>query len=283
MNKRTFMTALALGLPTYALAQQAQPAQAPKKHFVIGNSEIVPIQSKTTGNAHELIVIYPDSYWSSPNKTYPVLYFLDAYWNTPQMASAYGNLIYDKMVPEFIMVGLSNPDGTDHNKARMRDYTYTSMFLAPGSGGGDKFLQFIQKEVAPLIEAKYRGQKENRVLAGGSLGGLFTLGAAFKDPDFFNGYIALSPAVVWDGGAIFKAEEAFAKLNRPIKARMFISVGGLEPEGFRGPIEKFEQQLASHNIKGLELKTWVMQDLAHATVNGEGYIRGLKWVWENRH
>lgn len=274
MKRFILMLALFLGLCTGALAQP--------KPFVIANSEIVPLRSTSTGQAHELVIVYPDSYATSPNKTYPVLYFLDAYWDTPQMVSAYGNLRFDKMVPEFIMVGLSNPEGSDHRETGMRDYTYTSLAFVPGSGKGEQFLQFIEKEVAPLIETKYRGQKENRVLAGTSLGGLFTLGTALKDPDFFNGYIALSPALLWDNGAIFDMEEAFAKLKRSIKARMFISVGALEPVQFRESVAKFEQRIASRPYKGLELQTYVMPELSHGTVKGEGYIRGLKWVWQNR-
>ena len=267
---------LALGVPATASAEQTQ------KKFVLGNTDIVSMKSAYTGQTHELIVVYPDSYSKNPDKKYPVLYFTDGYWDTPLLAAAYGNLLYDKMAPEFIMVGLSYPDGTDYGSARVRDYTYTSMPMAPGSGKGDQFLNFLEKEVAPLIESKYHGDKDNRTLAGASLGGLFTLGAALKTPDFFTGYIALSPAVIWDGGAVFKLEDALAKQSPQLKARMFISVGSLEPAQFRGSIEQFEQQLASHQYKGLQLQIATIQGMGHGTSKLEGYLRGLKWVWEGR-
>ena len=276
MKKLVLLLVLLLGIAGSVMAQQT-----PKK-FVIGNSEIVPLQSKITGQAHELIIIYPDSYAKNPTKKFPVLYFLDAYWDVPQMVSAYGNLVYDKMTPEFIMVGLSYPDGTDYGQARVRDYTYTAIPQVPGSGKGEQFLDFIKKEVAPLIESTYHGDKNNRVLAGTSLGGSFTLGAALKDPEFFSGYIALSPAVVWDNNAVFAVEDEFAKQRKQLKGRMFISVGSLEPAEFRDPIVKFGKQLGSHRYKGLELQNYTMQGLAHGTVKGEGYIRGLKWFWQNK-
>jgi predicted alpha/beta superfamily hydrolase len=240
------------------------------------------VKSAHTGQTHELIIVYPDSYWKNPNKKYPVLYFTDGYWDTPLLAGAYGNLVYDKMAPEFIMVGLSYPDGTDYGSARVRDYTYTSMSMAPGSGKGDQFLDFLEKEVAPLIESKYHGDKDNRTLAGASLGGLFTLGAAMKTPDFFTGYIALSPTVVWDGGAVFKLEDALARQNRPLKARVFISVGSLEPGPYRDSIEQFGKQLAAHRYKGLQLQSVTIEGMGHGTSKAEGYMRGLKWVWQNR-
>ncbi|MFS2028384.1 alpha/beta hydrolase [Massilia sp. GER05] len=151
---------------------------------------------------------------------------------------------------------------------------------AAGSGKGHQFLEFIRKEAAPLIETTYRAEQTNRVLVGASLGGLFALGAALKDPDFFNGYVAVSPAVVWDNGALFKLEEAFAKQNRPFKARMFISAGSLEPVQFRGPIELFEKQIGTHGYKGLELQSYTVEGTDHGTVKPESYLRGLKWVWQ---
>jgi hypothetical protein len=276
VKKILLVLLLALGVSATASAEQTQ------KKFVFGNSDIVSLKSAYTGQTHELIIVYPDSYRSNPNKKYPVLYFTDGYWDTPVLAGAYGNLVYDKMTPEFIMVGLSYPDGTDYGSARVRDYTYTSMGMAPGSGKGDQFLNFLEKEVAPLIESKYQGDKDNRTLAGASLGGLFTLGAAMKTPDFFTGYIALSPAVIWDGGAVFKLEDALAKQSPQLKARMFISVGSLEPAQFRGSIEQFEKQLASHQYKGLQLQSVTIEGMGHGTSKLEGYLRGLKWVWENR-
>jgi hypothetical protein len=276
VKKILLVLLMALGVAATASAEQTQ------KKFVLGNTDIVSVKSAYTGQTHELIIVFPDSYWSNPNKKYPVLYFTDGYWDTPLLAAAYGNLLYDKMAPEFIMVGLSYPDGTDYGSARVRDYTYTSMWMAPGSGKGDQFLNFLEKEVAPLIESKYHGDKDNRTLAGASLGGLFTLGAAMKTPDFFTGYIALSPAVIWDGGAVFKLEDALAKQSAQLKARMFISVGSLESAQFRGSIEHFEQQLASHQYKGLQLQSVTVEGMGHGTSKLEGYLRGLKWVWQNR-
>jgi predicted alpha/beta superfamily hydrolase len=276
VKKTLLVLLLSLGLSSVGLAEPTS------KKFVFGNTEIVSVKSAHTGQTHELIIVYPDSYSKYPNKKYPVLYYLDAYWDTPLLAGAYGNLVYDKMAPEFIMVGLSYPDGTDYGSARVRDYTYTSMLMVPGSGKGDQFLNFLEKEVAPLIESKYQGDKDNRTLAGASLGGLFTLGAAMKTPDFFTGYIALSPAVFWDGGAVFKLEEALAKQHPQLKARMFIAVGSLEPAQFRGSIEQFEKQLASHQYKDLQLQSYTIEGMGHGTSKAEGYMRGLKWVWQNR-
>jgi predicted alpha/beta superfamily hydrolase len=93
-------------------------AEPETKKFVLNNTQIVPIQSKITGRDHELVVVFPSSYYSNPDKKYPVLYFLDAYWDAPLLVSTYGNLVYDNVVPEFIMVGLSYPSTASYDKER---------------------------------------------------------------------------------------------------------------------------------------------------------------------
>lgn len=67
-----------------------------------------------------------------------------------------------------------------------------------------------------------------------------------------------------------------------MKARIFISVGSLEPGQYRESIEQFEKQLATHQYKGLQLQSVTIQGMSHGTSKLEGYLRGLKWVWENR-
>lgn len=248
------------------------------KPFVINNTQIVPIHSKFTGRDHELVVVLPSSYASNPDKKYPVLYYLDAYWDTPLLASTYGNLTFDSVVPEFIMVGLSYPSSANYDKERRIDYTITA--AGENSGKADLFLSFIQKEVAPLVETKFRGLATDRVLSGNSLGGLFTVAAAYKAPDFFSGFIAISPAASWDKGALFKLDEDYAKQNKFLNGRMFISYGTTEYPSFRDPIIQLQKQLADRQYKGLELQNYAMEGLDHTSVKGDGYVRGLMWVWK---
>lgn len=271
-KKYFFLFVLLIGMAASAFAQQAN------KQFVLNNTEIIPIHSKITGRNHELVVVYPSSYKTNPEKIYPVLYYLDAYWDTPLLVSTYGNLIYDNEVPEFIMVGLSYPSSADYGKERRIDYTFTA--VDEGSGKAHLFLDFIKKEVAPLIETQYRGAKTDRVIAGNSLGGLLTITAAYQAPDFFSGYIALSPAVEWDNQAIVKLDNNFAKKHKVLNGRMFISYGTTEYFTFRDPILQFQKQLAKRQYKGLSLLNYAMEGLDHTAVKGDGYVRGLIWVWK---
>lgn len=253
-------------------------ADQANKPFVLNNTQIVPIHSKITGRDHELVVVLPASYAANPDKKYPVLYYLDAYWDTPLLVSTYGNLVFDNVVPEFIMVGLSYPSTANYDQERRIDYTFT--VDGPHSGKGDLFLEFIKKEAVPLIEEKFRGKNTDRVLSGNSLGGLFTITAAYKEPDFFSGYIAISPAASWDHGALAKLDESYSKTHKELNGRMFISYGTTEYASFRTPIVNFQKQLSERQYQGLNLLNYSMEGLDHTSVKGDGYVRGLMWVWK---
>jgi len=260
--------------------KQAGDKQAGYKQFVLNNTQIVPLQSKAGGRQYELVVVLPSSYAANPGKTYPVLYYLDAYWDTPLLVSTYGNLIYDNRAPEFIMVGLSYPSGTNYDVERRKDYTITA--TDANSGKADAFLSFITQEVAPLVESRFRGEQTGRVIGGSSLGGLFAIAAAYKAPGFFAGHIAISPAAGWDEGALAKLDEQYARTHKALAARMFISYGSDEYPGFREPIAAFQQRLAARGYTGLALQNYTMEGLDHTSVKGDGYVRGLNWVWQPR-
>jgi uncharacterized protein len=267
--------ALSVGIPAWAQQSATPPGE---RHFVLENTRIIPVQSQSTGRAHELVVVLPSSYAAHPEKRYPVLYFLDAYWDTPLLTATYGNLVYDNKVPEFIMVGLSYPAGANYDVERRRDYTITA--TDADSGKPDAFLGFITKEVAPLIESRFRAEKTDRVISGSSLGGLFAIAAAYKASGFFAGYIAISPAAGWDHGALGNVDAAYARDHKALPARMFISHGGIEYPAFREPIVAFQNLLAGRHYQGLALQTWTMEGLDHTSVKGDGYVRGLMWVWK---
>jgi predicted alpha/beta superfamily hydrolase len=283
MMRRQFWGALGLLALSCGVSVQAQaqaPAQEPVRHFVLENTRIVPIQSKYTGRQHELVIVLPASWGKEPHKTYPVLYYLDAYWDTPLLVSTYGNVIYDNVAPEFIMVGLSYPSGSNYDLERRRDYTFTA--LDADSGKGTAFLDFITREVAPLVEMRYRGAKTNRVIGGNSLGGLFALTAAYQAPGFFAGHIAISPAASWDHGALARLDETYARTHKALHARMFISYGSNEYPGFREPIAAFQAQLAARHYEGLALDNYVMRGIDHTGGKGEGYVRGLTFFWADQ-
>ena len=70
------------------------------------------------------------------------------------------------------MVGFSYPgENVNYGELRSRDLTPTRIASSHSqSGDAPQFLQFIETVVIPLIESKYRANKNERALAGNSLG-----------------------------------------------------------------------------------------------------------------
>ena len=118
------------------------------------------------------------------------------------------------------------------------------MWQTKSSGGADKFLQFIETELMPEVEKRYRTQPF-RVLAGHSLGGLFAVHALSTRPGLFNAYVAVSPSLWWDGQSEVNRFEGFiAKQKAPLKAVLFFSVGN-ETAPQRAAFERLRQFLAT--------------------------------------
>lgn len=145
------------------------------------------INSQYLNEERTILVRVPANYARTGEK-FPVVYMLDAH--PPQNAMMAGIIeqqAWGGMMPEMIVVGIQNTN-------RGRDLTPTALEARPGSGGGDKFLDFLEKEVMPMVEKNYRTEPF-RVFAGHSLGGLTAVYAFVSRPDLFNAYIAASPVL----------------------------------------------------------------------------------------
>ena len=254
-----------------------------QKHFTLINTHFVQMKSELTGRDHELIIFLPGSYENSLDKEYPVLYFMDAYWDMPLLNSIHGQLVYDNVIPELIMVGFSYPgEDANYGELRARDLTPTKVGGNNSTtGDGPKFLQFIEETVIPYIDSNFRTKKGERAISGNSLGGLFTLYVMYEKPDLFNRFISISPAVDWDSGYMFKVDEAYAKKSNSFPVRLFLSQGGDEYGPFRQPIVKFQEVLSQRNYKDMALLNYMIDGERHSGVKSEGYSRGLRWVFKD--
>ena len=72
-------------------------------------------------------------------------------------------------------------------------------------------LETIEQTIIPFIEREYRADPSHRVLAGASLGGLFTLYSMYSKPELFHGWIAVTPAVVVGNDWLLDYEKKFAE------------------------------------------------------------------------
>lgn len=149
---------------------------------------------------------------------------------------------------------------------------------SPQSGGAANFLSFMKNELFPFIETNYSADKSDRTLIGCSLGGLFTLYTLFTQPEMFQRYVAASPAFGWDNEVIYQYEKKyFENISNP-PAKLFMCMGGVE-RGVPG-FEKLAKFLSDRSYKSIQIKAMVLENTGHSGTKGEGYARGLQYVFE---
>ena len=233
------------------------------------------IKSSVLGEDRTILVRTPPGY--ETNKlAYPVLYMTDGDAHIAHTSSTIEFLSRNGRMSEMIVVGITNTD-------RTRDLTPTkgigpNAAQFPTAGGSDNFLKFIETEVMPEIEKRYRVQPY-RVLAGHSLGGLFAVHAMITRPELFNSYVAVSPSLQWNDGATLKLAEEFLKTRKELNATLFTSLGN-EPGAIGEAFVLFKEALTKSNIKGFEWDAQQMTDEDHGSVVLRSHYAGLRKVYD---
>lgn len=180
----------------------------PNNNITIG--KIDTLRSKILNETRRIWVYVPASAGNKmfTKQVYPVVYLLDAPSHFHSVTGLIQQLSFvsgNTVLPEMIVVGIQNTD-------RTRDLTPThstsSSFgqtpeMLKNSGGGDKFLQFIEKELMPYMDTTYP-VAPYKMLVGHSYGGLLAMHTLLNKPDLFNSYIAIDPSVWWDDQALAK-------------------------------------------------------------------------------
>jgi predicted alpha/beta superfamily hydrolase len=259
-------------------------AAAPRK-LVIQNSELVDLHSEQTGRDYELIVGLPPSYENEPERRYPVLYLLDGQWDFNLINALSGGLRYDQVMPEVLVVGITYAgENPDYGTLRRQDDTPTRWHppeeKAPFGGDAGKFLRFIEENLIKTVEGRYRVDASQRLLAGHSAGGLFTLYALFEKPELFQTYLALSPAAGWDKPYMFQREREFHAQHPALPKRVWLSVGESEWPDYVKDAKDFFAQFEASRYEDIALHVQVVAGERHSGVKPESFNRALRFAFE---
>jgi predicted alpha/beta superfamily hydrolase len=257
-------------------------AQSDNKIFY-GEKHI--IHSEIIGEDKEYWVHLPMDYEKSSEK-YPVMYITDgdehfflAAGITQFMSSQY-------ITPELIVVAIFHKD-RNHDLTPTHCSTYLNGVESDGakvSGGGEKLLEFIEKELVAQIESNYR-TAPYRILAGHSLGGLFCVYSYLSRSDLFNAFIAMDPALNWDNDFCERTLMALPDQAPNFKNKLYISSAHNAPQGkpdkgpFRKSQDSFYKELKTKQSSNSKLEYF--EDEKHLTVPYRSLYAGLSYIFSD--
>ena len=137
--------------------------------------------SKALGQTRPILLGLPRSF-AKTTRSYPVLIVLDGESQFPIAVTVASQLAALGHMPETIVVGIPNLDSYD---GRVHDMTPPGLSVSGSSKneGGEKFLDFIEKELMPALQKQYRASGMI-VLEGHSSGGIIASYAAATRPAF---------------------------------------------------------------------------------------------------
>ena len=183
---------------------------APSNRIEIGTIDSV--YSKVLGEERKIWVYLPAAA-KDTSRHFPVLYLLDGDVHFAAVSGIVKHMAANALCPDMIVIGIPNTD-------RTRDLTPTNSLLNPdgsksddlkSSGGGEKFVSFIQNELIPHVDSVYP-VAPYKMLIGHSLGGLTVMNILINHSRLFNAYIAVDPSMWWDKQKLLnQARIAFVK------------------------------------------------------------------------
>lgn len=196
---------------------------------------------------------------------YPVVYVLDGTMNEDFLHIAglvqFFNLMFS--MPDCIVVGIANVD-------RKRDFTFHTDLADlkeayPTTGHSEKFMQFLETELVPYINQKFKTDG-TRYLIGQSLGGLVATEILLKKPSLFTHYLITSPSLWWDNESLLAKAPSLVKSLPENELYVYLAVGKKEDKIMVREAQKLFELLKSSGKKKLKTNFNLMDDENHATI-----------------
>ena len=247
--------------------------------FVVPRSRVHLLPSKIVDQVYELRVSVPEDYGNDAGLR-PVIYALDGQWNFNLISDIVGKLSYDGLIPDPIVVAITWAGAGDQPAAqRARDFSPVPIEGQPGTGGAPKFLKVLENEVFPFVESNYRASRE-RVITGGSFGGLFVTYALLERPDLFRGYVASSGA--FDLGKAY-FDRRLRELPRDLlrDERAYFTVGALYDN--EQTAKDFVASLKAAAGETPNITLDVIPGVGHTGNEPFAYTRGLVHAFQRPH
>lgn len=243
----------------------------------IPEHETFTIESEQLNELRTINIWTPATY-ASGSDSLIVLYMPDGgiQEDFPHIANTLNAMIEAQKIPPVILVGIENTQ-------RRKDLSGPTVVesdkeIAPEVGGSASFRKFIESELIPAINKRYRinGQKG---IIGESLAGLFVTETFIVRPDLFDFYIAFDPSLWWNDRYLIKnGGTMLQSFSDNPKVFWF---GGSGAEDISKNVGDFSDMLKAQNVPGL---TWHYSDEkkeSHSTIFRAAKEKALEWTFSN--
>jgi predicted alpha/beta superfamily hydrolase len=226
------------------------------------------ITSEILDEPRQISIYLPDDYAYSKTR-YPVLYLLDGGTHLQHASAAVDYHSGRGTIPDIIVVAI-------HNIDRSRDFSPVHVENFPTSGGAEKFLGFLSKELVPYLDKNYRTAGFD-ILLGHSLGGTFISYTLLAEPELFDAYLAVSPYLMYaDNLVVNKASEKL----KPFKDTkyFYMTVGNEEP--YFEALAEYADIMKEKAGESVEFRYVKMLDENHATTPYLSVFKGLRFIFK---
>ncbi|MCY1512488.1 Ferri-bacillibactin esterase BesA [compost metagenome] len=204
-------------------------AQTESKPLTIGVTE--QFHSAILNETRTINIYLPEDYNVNDITKYPVIYIPDGgmeedFFHIAGMVR-YNAQPWINRFPKSIVIGIENTN-------RKCDFTFAVPNLdflekagfkkenMPDYGGSENYISFLEKELQPFIEAKYKTNQQKTII-GESLAGLLATEILLKHPNLFDTYIIISPSLWWGDEILLKEAESLRKANLNKQVKVCIS------------------------------------------------------------
>ena len=267
---------------------KSQQQLVDQEKIIIGSK--FQMYSKTLKENRPYKVYLPPSYQQKENqqKSYPVLYVLDGddtrLKGIAGLVESLSSYNLEQQIPEFVIVAIPNTN-------RVRDLTPTKTHLIfkgktlaefTDSGGADQFIDFLNTELIPRIEADYR-TSGRKGLVGQSFGGLLVGHTLLTQPGMFDDYLITDATFVWDDNYLNQLK--LDKLKAQDKIGIFIGLANNDHIGEHGVANRawgnqFIRKLNSELGPKFNIGNRYFPEERHGTVEMLSWYYGLLSLYQ---
>ncbi|MDX2163509.1 MAG: alpha/beta hydrolase-fold protein [bacterium] len=209
--------------------------QTVAQHTVTGDVRVwKQLYSPQLHNTRDLLVWLPPGYDTTMAR-YPVVYMHDGQNLFDAFTSYVGEWHADETMTALyaenvaaIIVGIANIGEARRSEYTPYDHASPRM---PIKANGERYLDFIDETVKPLIDASFRtlAAPESTAIAGSSMGGLISLYGFLTRPAVYGACGAFSPSF-WLADSAITRHAASLAARRPSRGRLYLDIGGREGE-----------------------------------------------------